>query len=207
MSKSIASRTFEIAKAQHKKQIEEVKEQFLDIMRKRFAMRLENCDFWPTEDSRYLRMGEDLNIFEPVTLKAACEDLGFELKREETPYTSVEPHYLITVPEHVKGQKRTPAQLMVYKLNIEINKSIRCQKQEARKACKEVLEKIKLGEFKSVQCSEGNAYNIEVTLIGNYENTREFSKEAQRIFSKKNFNLWGINDVTGVWNLRVYDNK
>ena len=181
MSRSIASKTLAIAKKHEAERLKAIEEEFLDIMRKEFEERVDTCNPWTAVGTKaYSYHKEIFNSLGATDIKAVAENVGFKLVYECG-------RVYISIPEWVKGQKRTQAQLMLYWSNIEINRNIKSRKAKARKMCTEVLEKIKKGDFVT-EPKHFDYYEIVVTV--NYsENNREFEDEATKIFAKKNFQL------------------
>lgn len=198
MSKSIASKTLAIAKKQEAERLEAIKEDFLDIMRKEFGKRVDTCNPWTAVGTTsYIYKKEVFNGFNSNDLKTVAEEVGFKLKSE---YSEV----FLSIPEWVKGQKRTQAQLMLYWSNIEIKRTIKSRKEAAKKMCKEALEKLKNGDFET-SGKWGNAYEITVKMSYS-ENTREFQNEVERLFAKKNILLVSIDVESGEWRFRIKEN-
>ena len=195
MSKSIASKTLAIAKKQEAERLKDVKENFLDIMRKEFGKRVDTCNPWTAVGTKsYIYEEEKFNGFDSDDLKTVAEEVGFKLRSE---YREV----FLSIPEWVKGQKRTQAQLMLYWSNIEIKRNIKSRKESARRMCKEALEKLKSGDFVTTG-KWSNAYEISVKMSYS-EGNREFKDEAERIFAKKNILLLSIDVESGEWRFKI----
>lgn len=197
MSNNIASKALAIAKKQEAERLKVVKEDFLNIMRKEFEKRVNTCNPWPVEGTTFFLNRKDFDGFHSSDIKAVSEDVGFKCKYEY-------PTCHLLIPEWVKGQKRTQAQLMLYWSNIEINRNIKSRKAQARKMSREALDKIKKGDF-ITQPKHSESYKIEVT-VSYSESNQEFKDEATKIFAEKNFKLISIDTESGKLTLEIEEN-
>lgn len=178
MSKSIASKTLAIVKKQEEERLGIVKENFLDIMRKEFEKRVINCNPWPEASSiGYRTIFDDFSV---ADLEVVCKELGFKFR-----YSSDVPRsYFLCIPRYVKGEKRTQAQLMLYRSNSEIKKRIKFQRQKAKEISKEALEKIKKGDFTTLPKHYSSHFEILVT-VSYTDDSLEFKKVVKDFFEKK----------------------
>lgn len=198
-SKSIASKALAIAKKREAERLEKIKEDFLNIMQKEFEERVKNCDPWTAIGTNAYIYREEMFIkFHSTDLKTVCEDVGFIFE-----YTSCG-QVRLSIPEWVKGQKRTKAQLMLYWSNIEINRTIKSRKEQAKKACKETLEKIKEGNFITLPKYFG-FYSIVVTVSSPLEDNFHFKDTVIKFFEKRNFLVEGFDTGKGELSLRVIE--
>ena len=196
MSKSIASKALAIAEKREEERLEDVKEEFLNIMRKYFERRIISCEpleTWEALDNdEYAQAFKNFNIKD---LRQVCEEVGFSLQQDSTIG-----NYLLSIPKWVKGQKRTQAQKMLYWSNMEIKRNIKSRKDAAKKMCKEALEKIKNGDF--VSSYVDYSYQIEVK-VSYSEDNKEFRDEVASFFEKKNFTLLGIDAKSNTWKFSI----
>lgn len=196
MSKSIASKALAIAEKREEERLEDVKEEFLNIMRKYFERRIISCEpleTWEALDNdEYAQAFKNFNIKD---LRQVCEEVGFSLQQDSTIG-----NYLLSIPKWVKGQKRTQAQKMLYWSNMEIKRNIKSRKDAAKKMCKEALEKIKNGDFESSRLE----YNYDIKVKVSYsEDNKEFRDEVASFFEKKNFTLLGIDAKSNTWKFSI----
>ena len=191
MSKSIASKALAIAKKQEAERLESIKKDFLNIMRNEFEKRVLSCDPWTAVGTVYYIYREEFKEFSSHDLEIVCKDVGFSLQCHH--YSARE--ISLSIPEWLKGQKRTQAQLMLYWSNIEINRKIKSQKDQARKISKEVLQKIKDGDFEST--NQFNGYRISVLVTSPFEKSKNFKDDATRFFAKRNIKLIDIGN--NIW--------
>ena len=189
MSKSIAAITLAIAKKLEDERLEAKKNEFLDIMKNDFESRLRAMSFWDATGGKSYIYPD--NFFKPLKdndVINISRELGFCI--EKIKYSD---KFSISVPEFVKGQRRTPAQRLVYLTNMEIKKRINAERKLAREQFLESIEKLKNGDFTSCKSSEST---YQITITGRLRSSNPaFSNELSRLFEKKHFiNLKIIDD-------------
>lgn len=196
MSKSIAKKTLAIAKKREAEQFKSVKEKFLAIIQQDFEDRVRACEPWKAVGDKYYYFAtttfKDFNVEE---LEMVCKDIGFMLRNYECCG-----QYGLSIPEWIKGKKRTQAQLMLYWSNIEIKRNIKSRKESARRVCKEALEKLENGDFVASKCKD--TYDLTVKMSYSEDNN-QFKDEVQRIFERKKIELLGIDVTAGEWSFRI----
>lgn len=199
-SKSISIKALAIAKKQEAERLKAIEEDFLNIMRKDFEERVKTCIPWTA-------IGTMVYSYNPAKfyridfndLKVVSEHVGFVCNENTCGEIT------LSIPEWVKGQKRTKAQLMLYWSNIEINRTIKSRKEQAKKACKEALEKIKKGDFVT-KPKYSECYEILVT-VSHLEGNQEFKDVIREFFAKKNFQFISINTEKGELCLRIIEKE
>lgn len=202
MGKSIASKTLAIAKEREKERLKSIEEEFLTTMQKHFDERTNLCMRWEAiGNSAYTFERYYFKQFEYEDLKIVANNAGFTIVPGDS-YT-----YKISISEWVKGQKRTKAQLMLYRSNMEINRTIREEKAEARRICRGVLEKIKKGDFESPRedgsyMEKDGSYWIAVKANGSLDSVTMID-EAREFLKKKNFPSLSIDTENNVWKIEL----
>lgn len=195
-SKSIALKALAIAKKQEAERLKAVEKDFLNIMREEFEERVNTCNPW-VAIGVHVYKPEKFYLFNFNDLKVVSENVGFVC--DKNTYGEI----TLSIPEWVKGQKRTKAQLMLYWSNIEINRTIKSRKEQAKKACKEALEKIKKGDFVT-KPKYSECYEILVT-VSHSEGSQEFEDVVREFFAKKNLQFISINTEKGELCLRIIE--
>ena len=180
MGKSIASKTLAIAKKKEAERLKSLKKSVLDEFQKYFDERAKSTDILE-EDEEYLVKGKILYKFNFFEIERICKEAGFLLRKNE-----ISNNVYWSIPKWVKGQKRTQAQLMLYRCNMGIKRNIKSKKEDAKKICKEALEKIKAGNFESEKQQTTEAYEIRVK-VSYTDNNTFFLNEIIKFFEKKNF--------------------
>ncbi len=206
MSKSIAKQVLAIAEKKEAERLEPIKEEFLAIMRKEFQKYVDACKPWTaisTNASTKYYIYSEIGTFKDFDLhdlETVARKVGFEIKFEDE---KREVH--LSIPEWVKGKKRTQAQLMLYWSNIEINRKIKSRKELAQRISKEVLEKLKKGEFvvyKDYDYSYGISVEMSYSDVSN-----ELMYEVKSFFAKKKIiPLRNIRVECGEWKLEIAKN-
>ena len=197
-SKSISLKALAIAKKQEAERLKAVEEDFLNIMREEFEERVKTCNPWTAIGTIvYGYNPARFHFIDFNDLKVVSEHVGFVC--EKNCYGQIN----LSIPKWLKGQKRTKAQLMLYWSNIEINRTIKSRKEQARKACKEALEKIKEGDFVT-KPKYSVCYEILVTVI-HLEGSQEFEDVVREFFAKKNLQFVSIDTEKEKLCLRIIE--
>lgn len=202
MGKSIASKTLAIAKEREKERLKSIEEEFLTTIQKHFDRLIRLSMKWDAIGNRaYEFERNDFGQFQYMDFKIVANNAGFTIVPGDS-YT-----YKISIPEWVKGQKRTKAQLMLYRSNMEIDRTIREEKAKARRICREVLEKIKRGDFESPwkdgsYMEEDGSYWIAVKVNESLDSVTMIN-EAREFLRKKNFSRLSIDTENDVWKIKL----
>ena len=191
MNENIASKVLAIAKKNEQEEfLKALQRKVFDSLIRRFEP---------------LKMGKEycagLNLFQEKSYEY-CRELGSKLGFEISLKKGV--IYLL-VPKAVKGQKHTPAQKMLYRSNKTIRDNIKSEEASAMEKCKEVLEKLKKGEFLTSSVSDGS-YEVKVE-VSCEKLTTIFKRVAKDFLLAEGFTSLFIDENKKTWTLGLSDKE
>lgn len=191
MGKSIAKQVMTIADKRETERLKALKDVIHKKFYEHFQKRIDEFKPWEIGISTL-----DINSskitpkgISNTDFRRICTDLGFTIKFATLQY------YELSVPEWIEGEKRTPAQLLVYHTNIEINRKIKAERAAANEFCKQVIHKLADGDFDviGIDHSENTTtYTIEVLVASPSNRTIYFGDEAIKLLEKRGFSLFNV---------------
>lgn len=199
MSRSIAEKTLATAKKRDRDFVKNVKSQTFARVQVEMDGYLKRMEPWPCIAGQ-CGMGVEVDRKSQKQVEEIIKGLGFTVN-------SGNAIIYLSIPMYQKGEKKTPAQLMLYHFNQKLNKARKEQKEEqtarARKNCQAVLAKLEIGDFQS-NCKTIDYYEISVNA--EFDNSGDdYLIEVERIMRWRGFAKVYV--LPSEWRIFIQDKK
>lgn len=206
MSVSIKDRTLAIAKKKEAARLKLIEDKFIEFMNEKFNKSMKGLDSWGATNgvgyTYFLNEVGDGDI-NSEDLKKVAEGLGFlvTILRDAK--------FLISIP--TPQQKKTKAQLMLYRFNAELKKTRNEHEKIGRESAAQVLQALIEGNFEVKK--EENPYTgvyYKATVKSQYSLTTQskyFEWAAKKYMEKKGFSKIEIYSDRNSWIVYIPINK
>ena len=183
------------------KRLEELEKLFLSELKDNFRAHVKSCTEIPTTDMEISI--RDFIKFSRLDFELMCRNIGLEVVSDDkVTYTG---KAVVRIPE-VEGNTKTPAQKLRHLFNKEVKSEQEANNALAKEICRNVFEKLRLGDFEYVMSAHGKYL---ITIKSNTflsKKSKYVEQQVEKIFEENGLYDINIDDEDeSMWHFYVHE--